>query len=878
MRFENADNIPLVRISSAGQMFIGIATEGNINPKLSLKSIGENKMAFVIEESGSSQRSVDMGEFTGYGFLRLYDGSGNISVNLLGSTNSYFNAGNVGIGSTVPSQKLDVVGTITATDITCSNCLGQNDIADASIGTGELKTATTSTAASTATVLVMNDYSFFPNVEKDDCVASAGTPDLQYTGTNVTDDTIGRFKITAVCSSGTWDVRWRYVTSSDRPTIWLIANEDGTISAVWEGEDPVAQTKYPENPNPFEGTELKIGQQFVNVTPLSVDQLKTIYNNLPVGDNIAIMGMLREYLVTKRNWLMSFNSLDDIAGITERYEPAARFWAMRFVAQYYGISHADFITVLRVSNGNLVVPNQPYLVLQNYLTQRTANLAINKANRQQENTLDPALKKADIAEWYGVHQAQSVQVPEAGDLIALDSADPAKPAFVMKAVGQNNSKIIGVMSMSPNQTIGTWNDKSDIAVAAIGRVPIKVSLENGPIVVGDRLTSSSIPGVAKKATGAGMTVGMAMESLDSIASGSYQKILVFMNIGYWAPDVAIVAQAVASSNQQVVVTNGIGAGDVLSALADAVMTRVQSLWAAGDIIAEGAKKTYFAVAGLAAAEFQGVDIGAMVSNWLSRDISISQDADLATMGTIAGPGAQAAEQSKVDLAENGAYLATYGVDSTRGEVQLSGSSAITGGEAKIFFDYSFSSIISDQIPLKVFITPTTSVQGQLFVANKTIYGFVVKSINGSGEAKFDWLAIARRKGFEGNDLQREPLQSGTPTPSISPAVSETPTPSPTISETPTPMPTPTETPTPTPTPTPSVSETPTPTPIVSETPTPTPAPSETPTPTPAPSDTPTPSPMPSESPTPTPSDSPTPTPVPSDTPMPTPSETPMPTP
>mgnify|MGYP001593850187 CR=1 FL=1 len=42
-------------------------------------------------------------------------------------------------------------------------------------------------------------------------------------------------------------------------------------------------------------------------------------------------------------------------------------------------------------------------------------------------------------------------------------------------------------------------------------------------------------------------------------------------------------------------------------------------------------------------------------------------------------------------------------------------------------------------------------QGQIYVSDKTPYGFVVKGLNGALDGKFDWLVIARRKGYEGTD-------------------------------------------------------------------------------------------------------------------------------
>jgi hypothetical protein len=277
---------------------------------------------------------------------------------------------------------------------------------------------------------------------------------------------------------------------------------------------------------------------------------------------------------------------------------------------------------------------------------------------------------------------------------------------------------------------------------------------------------------------------------------------------------------------------------VKEVLIDAPLAVVKDLWAKGDIIAEGIRKTYYAVADL----FPGVDINLMATNWLTRNIEISQSAGLDNTSLFAGQGAQAAGQSKTDLAENGNYLATYGVDSTRGEVQLSGSSDLLGGEAKIYFDYSFTAVISDKIPLKVLVTPTTMMQGQIYVAQKTIYGFVVRGLNGASDGKFDWLAIARRKGYEGSDAVSP---SPTPTPQGAPL------------QTPEPMPTPLE-PTTASGSLPLTGQAPSesPAPIPSETPA---SPAGGPTPTPSPSATPEPTPSPSETPTPTPSETPTPT-------------------
>ena len=398
--------------------------------------------------------------------------------------------------------------------------------------------------------------------------------------------------------------------------------------------------------------------------------------------------------------------------------------------------------------------------------------------------------------------------------VDLNVGDIVRPAsgsqrFVIATTTDEN-KVVGIVTATP----ATSGDAST-SIAFSGQAEVKISSENGPIKVGNRLAlSHTQPGVAVKAITAGMTIGIAMED------STTDKVLTLVSVGYWVPSADAQNVTVSSSGSPV---------DVLATLANAVLTRVQSIWASGDIIAEGIKKTYYLVSSITNQVLS-------IENWGSREITIAPDAPSEIASLFTGNGAQAAGESKLDLAENGSYLATYGVDSTRGEIQLSGSSDLIGGEAKIFFDFSFTSVISPDIPLKVLTTPTTFIQGQIYVSDKTPYGFVVKGMNGALDGKFDWLVIARRKGFEGNDIAPTASASATFSPSPTPAPDTTvsPAPTPTPDATPAPTPTPEVTPSPTPEPTPE------PTPDVTPTPNPepTPAPIESPTPTPTPEVTP----------------------------------------
>ncbi|MBI4160277.1 MAG: hypothetical protein HY506_00010 [Candidatus Yanofskybacteria bacterium] len=362
--------------------------------------------------------------------------------------------------------------------------------------------------------------------------------------------------------------------------------------------------------------------------------------------------------------------------------------------------------------------------------------------------------------------------------VNLEVGDIVRPAsgsqrFVIATMTDQN-QVAGIVTATP-----ATSDSASTSIAFSGQATVKVSAENGAVKVGDRLAlSHSQPGVAIKATTAGMTIGIAME--DATAD----KVLTLVNVGYWAPSADSVFSSTASSSGMVTVSSSGSPTDVLATLANAVMTRVQSIWAFGDIITEGVKKTYF----VAVSSLQSVTYGVSeaISNWGTRDITIANTADDATKSLFTGNSAQASDQSRLNLEQNGEYLATYGVDSTRGEIQLSGSSQIVAGEAKVYFDYSFSSIISDKAPIRVIVTPTSMMQGQLYTDSKSQYGFVIKELNAQDNGTFDWLVIARRKGYDTDvtaiptstpDISTESFGGETtPTPATAPSTDPTPTP------------------------------------------------------------------------------------------------------
>jgi hypothetical protein len=113
---------------------------------------------------------------------------------------------------------------------------------------------------------------------------------------------------------------------------------------------------------------------------------------------------------------------------------------------------------------------------------------------------------ADVAEIY-----PSAQSLEPGDLVSMDNLRRGYVKLSNTAYDQN---LIGVVSTKPGLTLGGEIEGGSFGypIALVGRVPVKISLENGPIKIGDPLTSASIPGVAMRATKAGKILGYALEN------------------------------------------------------------------------------------------------------------------------------------------------------------------------------------------------------------------------------------------------------------------------------------------------------------------------------------------------------------------------------
>jgi hypothetical protein len=131
----------------------------------------------------------------------------------------------------------------------------------------------------------------------------------------------------------------------------------------------------------------------------------------------------------------------------------------------------------------------------------------------------PANCGADYAEAVDVTGDRTKYEP--GDVLVIDSKAPGK---FLKSNQAYSTLVAGIYSTKPGfvgrlTPADAKTSASEVPMAMVGRVPTKVSAENGPIQAGDLLVTSSRMGYAMKGTDRdkmlGAVVGKALGSLDS---------------------------------------------------------------------------------------------------------------------------------------------------------------------------------------------------------------------------------------------------------------------------------------------------------------------------------------------------------------------------
>jgi hypothetical protein len=134
---------------------------------------------------------------------------------------------------------------------------------------------------------------------------------------------------------------------------------------------------------------------------------------------------------------------------------------------------------------------------------------------------------ADLAEVYYTDDTSIYN----GDVVAVDGTGISQ---VVKADREKSSSALGVISTKPGIVLGEVDATGKpVIVGLAGRVPVKVTNENGDINVGDYLAVSDIPGFAMKATDPGQVIGQALTSFVSSTTNATGTVVVFIKNTYY---------------------------------------------------------------------------------------------------------------------------------------------------------------------------------------------------------------------------------------------------------------------------------------------------------------------------------------------------------
>jgi len=131
---------------------------------------------------------------------------------------------------------------------------------------------------------------------------------------------------------------------------------------------------------------------------------------------------------------------------------------------------------------------------------------------------------ADVAENYPVVNTAI----EPGDIVSFDTKNP----IVVDYATENDSRpLAGIISTQPGLLLDdfAWGDVVR-PVALSGRVPTKVNLEGGPILPGDRIAPSSVPGMGRKAKLFEPSVGTALTPFTGADGVAHGFVTVFIDL------------------------------------------------------------------------------------------------------------------------------------------------------------------------------------------------------------------------------------------------------------------------------------------------------------------------------------------------------------
>ena len=152
---------------------------------------------------------------------------------------------------------------------------------------------------------------------------------------------------------------WRYMASSDNPSVWVVLNPEGLVSGMWEAEDPPSSGPALWPPEDVDGV-LLAGYTVLDIGLPTLPVINGLFQAQSAEIRSETLTCANDYAVG-RDWISSgVQNINLISsGVPERYEPSSRQWIMRCMADAASVPIGTFyMENLAVAGSAWALPNQ----------------------------------------------------------------------------------------------------------------------------------------------------------------------------------------------------------------------------------------------------------------------------------------------------------------------------------------------------------------------------------------------------------------------------------------------------------------------------------------------------------------------------------------
>ncbi len=263
-----------------------------------------------------------------------------------------------------------------------------------------------------------------------------------------------------------------------------------------------------------------------------------------ITNNISLT-TCSDYLCNNQLTNSAYSLTQSTIGVSYGGMMNLRYFGSRTEAVFIvNFAEAVYYVVAPGANYNIGSPDRPF-----------ANIFADKFLAR--NIIVDAL---DLAEEYPTSERDI----SAGDVVSFD---PNRGERVLRSRITNDPNVAGVVSTKPGVLLQDQNvSGTKVPLALSGRVPVKIDPDSPPIKVGDWLTTSGKPGLAKKATDPGYMIGRALQDWSCTAAEPNEEpeasesaspapkcplsTIVFVQLGYFNPDIILAPDGEASSSAE----------------------------------------------------------------------------------------------------------------------------------------------------------------------------------------------------------------------------------------------------------------------------------------------------------------------------------------